>query len=165
MILSHYNDNARWSFAVRDCVQRQDAKPGGLWVSIDGAHDWPSWCHAESFRLNWLRFRHVFELHPSQAERVLHITDPLGIDMLTQRFGYDVSGLRCFIDWPQVARRWAGVIIAPYQWSRRLEGGAPWYYGWDCASGCIWDTSVLRHVSSGPFDVVAHVEAEATHAV
>ena len=42
--------------------------------------------------------------------------------------------------WPGVAAEgWAGIEIAPYIWARRLDGPARWYYGWDAASGCIWD--------------------------
>ncbi len=53
----------------------------------------------------------------------------------------------CCIRWPDVAARYDGMIIAPYVWSRRLDGDARWYYGWDCASGCIWNTSAIKSVS------------------
>ena len=39
-------------------------------------------------------------------------------------------------DWGAVAARYDGIEIAPYVWERRLE--VWWYYGWDCASGCLW---------------------------
>lgn len=35
---------------------------------------------------------------------------------------------------------------APYQWRRRNERGFSWYYGWDCASGCIWRASAIREI-------------------
>jgi hypothetical protein len=31
-----------------------------------------------------------------------------------------------------------------------LRMGLMWYYGWDCASGCIWDTSVIERVTLEP---------------
>lgn len=169
MILSHYNDADQWRFDVRGYVQSLSSKPNGLWLSVDGPDDWPCWCHAEGFRLGAMAYRHVFELKPERADRVLHITDTLGVDMLTERLSKaNAYGSRYDLDWPVLARKWSGIIIAPYQWRRRLDGGAQWYYGWDCASGCIWDVSAIRYVGSEPFDVVAHVarlEAEATHAV
>ena len=52
-----------------------------------------------------------------------------------------------FIDWPKVAERYDGIIIAPYQWSRRLDGPM-WYYGWDCASGCVWRARAVLELKS-----------------
>lgn len=27
----------------------------------------------------------------------------------------------------------------------RLDNRCTWYYGWDCASGCIWDKDAIEH--------------------
>lgn len=51
------------------------------------------------------------------------------------------------INWPMVADRYQGIVIAPYLWSRRMDGGL-WYYGWDCASGCIWDAAAVASVTA-----------------
>ncbi len=59
--------------------------------------------------------------------------------------GEDFAG---YIDWIKVAKQYAGLIIAPYQWGYRLEPGTHWYYGWDCASGCIWDASVIERIEA-----------------
>jgi hypothetical protein len=67
------------------------------------------------------------------------------------RFPHPDLGRMSYIDWPRVAERFDGVIIAPYQWKHRLE--LMWYYGWDCASGCIWNA---RAVSC--FEVAETVE-------
>jgi hypothetical protein len=48
------------------------------------------------------------------------------------------------IDWKQVAREFAGIEIAPYQWDRRHT--LSWYYGWDCASGCVWHPRAVKGV-------------------
>jgi hypothetical protein len=52
--------------------------------------------------------------------------------------------LPIYIDWLRVAQKSAGIIIAPYIWERRLH--LPWYYGWDCASGCVWDAAAVLSV-------------------
>lgn len=52
------------------------------------------------------------------------------------------------IDWFQVVRNFPGIIIAPYLWERRNSNRSNWdscwYYGWDCASGCIWDLRCIE---------------------
>ena len=34
------------------------------------------------------------------------------------------------------------MFITPYQWELRFE--LDWYYGWDVASGCVWNLSVIE---------------------
>ena len=50
------------------------------------------------------------------------------------------------MDWGYLATQYQGLIIAPYLWDLRLFGPA-WYYGWDCASGCIWDLTAVESFS------------------
>lgn len=45
------------------------------------------------------------------------------------------------IRWPLVASLYDGILIPRYLWSIRFRN---WYYGWDCASGCVWNTDVIR---------------------
>lgn len=49
-----------------------------------------------------------------------------------------------YIDYGRVAEKYGGVEIVPYLWSKRLE--SIWYYGWDCASGVIWDKGAVTEV-------------------
>jgi hypothetical protein len=51
-----------------------------------------------------------------------------------------------YIDWSKVAAKHQGIIIAPYCYARRLTYHTAWYYGWDCASGCIWDLKAIQSV-------------------
>ena len=41
------------------------------------------------------------------------------------------------IDWKKVASKYDGIEIVPYQPKARMN--LLWYYGWDIASGCIWN--------------------------
>lgn len=52
-----------------------------------------------------------------------------------------------WLDWAAIGKLYDGIIIAPYLWERRLNGGAMWYYGWDCASGCIWNPRAISEVN------------------
>ena len=47
------------------------------------------------------------------------------------------------IDWPKVAEHYSGIEICPYLASRR---DVSWYYGWDVASGCIWDAKGIKEL-------------------
>lgn len=133
-----------------------DHKPVGLWVSAgDGEDSWPAWCRAESFGLAHLACRTEFRL--ADGARVLTLRGAKAIDTFNAEFGRNYSfrdrpqagQRRDVVDWRAVAQRYHGIIIAPYVWSRRLDGPARWYYGWDCASGCIWrPTKALIRVDS-----------------
>lgn len=121
-------------------------KPFGLWVSVDGEDDWAAWCEAESFGIGHLRYR--IDLRDPGA--LLWITDELELLAFTERYDKPHSfsnGHRSrkgeYIDWVRVAQDWPGMVIAPYIWSCRLRDGTGWYYGWDCASGCIWNASMI----------------------
>lgn len=45
-----------------------------------------------------------------------------------------------------IGARYDGIVITPYVWSMRLDRSAFWYYGWDCASGCIWNASAVAEL-------------------
>ena len=66
---------------------------------------------------------------------VPHPADPDG------KKGYDKM-----IDWPRVANDYAGIEICPYLSSKRNDDDSFWYYGWDVASGCVWDPSGIKEL-------------------
>jgi len=121
-------------------------KPAGLWVSVDGEHDWLTWCQAEDYNVEGLKHRYRIVLKDFAMERLLHIKTVPELDAFTHLYGDRARDplLTCdYIDWALLASEHAGIIISPYQWERRME--YLWYYGWDCASGCIWDPTVIDH--------------------
>lgn len=122
------------------------AKPRGLWVSVDGEYDWPSWCESSDFGIGSRRYRVSLA---EQANILLLSTSAAPLNF-TREFGVR-SEFAAFvdyaIDWCAVAARYEGIIIAPYHWSHRLSDSARWYYGWDCASGCIWNGAAVASVA------------------
>lgn len=161
MILEHYSDQVITS--VEDRAQEAPpgngvGKPRGLWVSVKGQDDWPSWCGSEEFGIDRLRHRHVVEL--AEQANILNITDGREIEQFHReyrwdwRFGDNFQWTRHLIDWPRVAVKFDGVIIAPYLWAYRLpmemgsirEEVSNWYYPWDCASGCIWNARAVAAI-------------------
>lgn len=144
MRLLHYSLSPLGELRDRNLELSISDKPYGLWVSVEGEDDWPSWCRSENFRIEALAT--VSEIVLSEDDNLLRLASAQEIDWFTKEyrhpppFSLPFPSTR-YIDWPAVARRYDGIIIAPYIWERGLHGGADWYYGWDCASGCIWRPS------------------------
>lgn len=57
-------------------------------------------------------------------------------------YGLQANRLFGSIDWPKIMKHYAACEINPYLYQRRLESA--WYYGWDCASGCVWDRTAIE---------------------
>lgn len=129
---------------VRPSDQPHGPKPFGLWLSVenDPETSWRGWCEAEGFRLEHLVVATPFEI--TTGSRVLHLSSASDIDAFTSEYRVPDRWSRSHaIDWPVVTGRYDGIVVAPYVWARRLDGDAGWYYGWDCASGCVWNTDIL----------------------
>jgi hypothetical protein len=122
---------------VRLGIQVIEMKPKGLWVSVGCA--WKEWCDEEGFRVDSTRRAYDIRLHPESE--VLLLSDYDAMDEFNALHSMDRIGL-C-VDWPRLARMYDGIIISPYMWGRRLAGGFSWYYGWDVASGCIWNPDAI----------------------
>lgn len=124
-------------------------KPNGFWVSVEGDDDWASWCtnEAPSFLGTY-----TYEIELHDGADILRIETVNQLDQFHRVFAELPEYRRHWpkeiqskdINWDRVAAVHAGVIIAPYQWERRLHRETGWYYGWDCASGCIWNLDVIK---------------------
>ena len=122
-------------------------KPCGLWLSVDDA-----WHVAalDMFGDEGLKYSSLITL--AHDANILRLTTVCEIDDFTEQYTVAVDDkfpiLGRVIDWRRVAAEYQGIIIAPYQFSRRLTQHTFWYYGWDCASGCIWDTAAIASVEA-----------------
>jgi hypothetical protein len=133
-------------------------KPSGLWVSVTGEDDWWHWCVAEDFCTDGLT--HASQIHLREDANIRYVgTDA---ELAAFQFAYAVeteyerrmagilgeeTHLRRHwpIDWRKVVADYDGLIITPYHHDHRLFG-PNWYYGWDCASGCIWHLAAIASV-------------------
>lgn len=127
-------------------------KPRGFWITDDSESCWREWCVGERFGLEALTHKHEVVLDESG---VLILRNEWELDDFTREFrvyqwwGPDGDPRKyrdICIDWAKVAERYTGLIITPYQGSRRLHDGYSWYYTWDCASGCIWKASAIKEI-------------------
>jgi hypothetical protein len=159
MVLEHYSSEPVLRVESR-AQGRNDGKdwhwrgkPNGFWVSVKGEDDWPEWCNAEEFGLDRLGICH--RVHLVAGANILHVE---GADQLVEfdgRYGVierlspSSTYEKRLIDWVAVARDYDGIVIAPYVWEHRLDGRiSDWYYGWDCASGVIWNAAAIAAIAT-----------------
>jgi hypothetical protein len=144
--LSHYTNES--ALVPRSCGQPEPddhggqgfLKPRGLWLSVDGDDDWAAWCRENSYGCGCRRF--TIELTP--AARVLTLVGDREVRAFDRHYGVNLYDTMRAIDWVRVATDVQGLIIAPYVWTARLD--LLWYYGWDCASGVVWDAGAIAQV-------------------
>lgn len=131
-----------------DASQCGAYKTSGLWVSIEGEDDWLAWCRSEGYG----SYAYATEIILKPDNEIMWLRGADEIDDFTSRYlahGQLYPGSRS-IDWLQVRNKCTGLIIAPYCWERRLARDTFWYYGWDCASGVIWDARAVTSVAPLP---------------
>jgi len=161
MRLVHFSEKPTLQVESREQIDGEPTsllrlyKPVGLWVSDeDQEESWSWWCENDRFELGRLRYRWGVELKPDA--NVLIVSKPWEFEDFHERFRIPnpiyrhTSGSYLFEkgqpDWRAVAEAHQGIIISPYLWDYRLSE-YHWYYGWDCASGCIWDASAIASVT------------------
>lgn len=158
----------QWDRAQSGHLSRYE-KPCGFWITDDTEYCWRSWCVAEGFGMENLTHKHAVDLDESN---ILIMRSPYELDAFTREFrvdhwwGPDEQPRKwrdVCIDWRAVSARYAGIIITPYQWQRRMHDSYSWYYGWDCASGCIWRGGAIKGIRliEIDLDVVKAGEKEA----
>lgn len=146
--LLHYSAKA-FSGPVRSEAQEPGVsmKPKGFWVSV--GNEWEQWCRESEFGADRLGYVARVTLVPDA--NVLRLSGQIDLDNFTDEYGDPHSERRFTIHcirWDRVAEEYDGIIISPYVWERRLE--LMWYYGWDCASGCIWNARAILSVVPVP---------------
>lgn len=142
MIYTHYSHNIFELDRNHRYWNTHFIKPGGLWISKDGESSWDHWCASEEFGIG----DHKYELTLLKNNNLLHLCDYADLTNFTNQYKKAddprFEGLgSMWIDWDRVKQGYQGLMIFPYCWEARLE--LMWYYGWDCASGCIWDLSCV----------------------
>lgn len=159
LVLEHYTDQPL-EFDRRITYPQHPpmgySKPYGFWVSVKGEDDWPSWCRGQGYFLDGLKHKAAVVLHEENNILLISTGDELmafhrkycvdDVDFPRAREWMDDERRYWSLDWRAVAAEYQGIIISPYLWSHRLDGPM-WYYGFDVASGCIWDLDAIASVT------------------
>ena len=141
--LYHYSKHNLTALKSASFSRNQDVndKPKGLWVSVEDA--WEEWCKEQEYQLSHLKVKVKVEL--LAYNNVLWLYTEEEFEEFQCLFGvsrYD----SLLINWRKVAEEYGGIIISPYFWGFRLASNSLWYYGWDCASGCIWNEEEVENL-------------------
>lgn len=129
----------------RTYLQRAANKPTGFWYGIDNA--WIDWC--ESNMPEWVTpHRYKLDIDMSKVlvvdtiEKMHDINKHVvNTDEYFHKFNYD-------IDWTYFDKKgYKGIEIPRYMHELRMNHDFFWYYSWDVASGCIWDTSIIKSIT------------------
>lgn len=139
-----------------------NGKPLGFWVSAGAA--WAEWCAIESF--GDIGRSVVTRVHLAPSANILRIETVGELDNFHAEYARDrYEGRFAYPsycpDWKLVGERYDGIIIAPYQWERRLDTTVSnWYYGWDVASGCLWRSRAIASLEPLDVDPMSLLESE-----
>lgn len=142
------------TFQGRDnSANRRPFKPLGLWYGF--GNSWAEWCLSEE--PHWLEpYVHEVVVDESKICKINNLAefqefeDAYGVREMTVA----VTMLGPYrIDFAALSRRFAGLEINPYLYSRRLD--SPWYYGWDCAAGVVWDADAVQVRPYASYDAAA----------
>lgn len=126
----------------RKYSQEVNMKPHGFWYGF--GTEWIDWCKSEM--PEWVG-KYFYRVDIGSSN-VLKIKSALELINFTKQ--YEVNKYpdlpffhrHMFIDWTSVANKYDGIEIAPYQYSTKYD--YMWYYGWDVASGCIWNLKNVK---------------------
>jgi hypothetical protein len=174
IVQKHYYAYDRVPWEEMNVIAKNSKSPGkpiGFWLSAGTA--WERWCKSNDFESFRLRYQYRIKLRKNHNVLMIHDLvgfdkfcyeygyDPYGIysnhsEKTKELFGESEAGQRLatywhirkyYPDcrWNLVKEKYQGIIICPYFHNRRLmTSHSQWYYGWDCASGCIWDVDCIK---------------------
>lgn len=153
MILTHFSNND-FKFNAKRRYPKPiliEPKPKGLWLSDESDYGWHKWCTESNFSTNSMETVVDFQC---DIKKWIHISTSEMLDKFAENYmqSHPSAETLNFINWTKVRKDYSGILISPYQWKSRL-GKHWWYYGWDCASACVWDLSTIKMIG------IAHHES------
>lgn len=143
--LSHYSHNDTLEPYSQEQKPQSERKPRGLWISVEGEYGWKEWGTDNEYGC----FDYRFEVELVAGHNVLITDDLLGFHATYRRAPFPGREYPIeYISWVDVADEYQGIIIPTYHFEFRFDTRVSyWYYGWDCACGCIWDATAIASVS------------------
>lgn len=114
-------------------------KPRGLWYAIGTS--WIDWVRNEM--PDW-EGDYIYKLQLN-SNNILFLKTYDDLVSFTQKYSDEQSLDTTNINWERVSNEYSGIEINPYQSKARYD--ILWYYGWDIASGCIWNKNALNTIN------------------
>lgn len=140
----HYHDHLVTEMLDSSQIETSSCldKPRGLWFCPAGDSGWTNFVRRN---LSTSRISARTEIVVSKTANIAKIASASDLYSFGEFYGVDVlGGLARGVDWRRVALDYEGILITPYLEECRLAMHSIWYYGWDCASGCVWRKSAVE---------------------
>ena len=138
-------------FVGKKIPQTTGPKPHGLWYSC--GNDWIDWNISEGYlpldNHDFFGGKFIYEIELDMNE-IRQIKSKGELERFSAHRGAEQRGGRrgpqnySSIYWDLVAQDYSGIEICPYISECRYS--VPWYYAWDVASGCIWDSNAFKSI-------------------
>ena len=129
--------------------------PGGLWLSDDAEGGWLDLVRRQIARgdQDWIQDRHKWAYMTPfvvALDQILWLKVEGDLHQFAESYREPQErdcgcGYGLHIEWERAKADYKGVLISPYQDSLSHRNSDPMFhwYRFDCASGCVWDTSCL----------------------
>jgi len=120
--------------------QKIHFKPKGLWYGIGAS--WVDWIRNE--QPDWEEdYTHIINVDLSKIKVIRNYQELIEFN---DEYGTKEKS-SADIDWMKVSKDYSGIEIAPYIYKARYDREVFWYYAWDVASGCIWNSDAIINVT------------------
>lgn len=137
----HVSKYPIYKLEERHYIQGPGHKPDGFWYGF--GEEWIDWTETAGPEY---KGEYVYDVDIN-GSNVLQIKDYSEIIEFTQEYRSSeqiIPEIIFSIDWPRIELKYDGIEINPYIDEARLYNKTLWYYGWDVASGCIWNINKVK---------------------
>lgn len=132
----HLSKYPIYKIEKRQYIQKSDDKPNGFWYGF--GDKWIDWAEVAGPEY---KGKYVYEVD-IKSSSILEIKNYPEIIEFTRKYRSRkqiIPGIIFSIDWQKIELKYDGIEINPYIGQARNNEKTIWYYGWDVASGCIWN--------------------------
>jgi hypothetical protein len=119
---------------VSEQTKNYNFKPNGIWFAPKT--EWIEW-----YNENTPEFLGNYYYKIKISGNILKISSIEELIKFSEKYKSIDCSIYGLIDWNKVAKEYDGIEIVPYIYQARLTH--LWYYGWDVASGCVWDRGAV----------------------
>ena len=119
------------------------AKPDGIWFSVGDGSDWRDLV-CKRFNSNDVKYR--TEIILSEVAKIHWVNNATDLDAFTAKYGYIRKDRKQAINWADVAKEFAGVVISPLCVERCNYKPTRWYACWEVSCGCVWQAKAVREL-------------------
>ena len=121
--------------------QKIHFKPKGLWYGIGTS--WVDW--VRNNQSDWEEdYIHIIDVDLTKIKVIRNYQELIEFN---NQYGTKENH-SADIDWVKVSKDYSGIEIAPYIYKARFDREVFWYYAWDVASGCIWDSAAIKSIEN-----------------